>query len=57
MVRELIRTRIRHHLLSAFAGNLSSPIDQEDFNFYATKLYGQEQQRPRWKRVINEEGG
>jgi len=52
-----LKNYFRYHLLSAFAGNLSSPIDQEDFNFYATKLYGQEQQRPRWKRVINEEGG
>jgi putative endopeptidase len=32
-------------------------IDNEDFDFYARKMNGQEEQRPRWKRVTNEEGG
>ncbi len=52
-----LKDYFRYHLLSAYAGNLSSPIDEEDFNFYAKQLYGQELQRPRWKRVISEEGG
>lgn len=52
-----LKDYFRYHLLSAFAGNLSSSIAQEDFNFYDKQLYGQEQQRPRWKRVITEEGG
>lgn len=54
---ETLKNYYRYHLLSAFAGNLSSPIDQEDFSFYDKQLYGQEQQRPRWKRVIAKEGG
>lgn len=51
-----LKDYFRYHLLSAFAGTLGSAIDQEDFSFYATQLYGQEQQRPRWKRVIGQEG-
>ena len=54
---ETVKNYFRYHLLSSFASNLSSPIDQEDFDFYAKQLYGQEKQRPRWKRVLNEEGG
>lgn len=51
-----LKDYFRFHLLSAFAGNLSRPIDQANFDFYAKRLYGQNEQRPRWKRVINAEG-
>lgn len=53
---ETVKNYYRFHLLSTFASNLSNAIDQEDFDFYAKQLYGQVQPRPRWKRVIDEEG-
>ena len=52
-----VKNYFRYHLLSAFAPQLSSAIDRENFAFYATLLNGQKEQRPRWKRVLDSEGG
>ncbi|MCB2409294.1 M13 family metallopeptidase [Hymenobacter lucidus] len=46
---------LRWHLVNAFAGQLSRPIDNEHFRFYGTVLQGSKQQRARWKRVLDEE--
>jgi putative endopeptidase len=43
---------LRYHALSDAAPFLSEAIDNENFAFYGTKLNGQPQQRPRWKRVL-----
>jgi putative endopeptidase len=43
---------LRYHALSGAAPFLSSDVDDENFAFYGTKLTGQPQQRPRWKRVL-----
>ncbi|HVJ09610.1 MAG TPA: M13 family metallopeptidase [Acidisarcina sp.] len=46
-----IKTYLRWHFIHAIAGT-STPqsFDDEDFNFYAHTLRGQEEQQPRWKR-------
>ncbi|UOQ73620.1 M13 family metallopeptidase [Hymenobacter cellulosilyticus] len=46
---------LQWHLVNAFAGQLSRPIDDEHFRFYGTVLQGSKQQRARWKRVLDEE--
>ncbi|MBS1547027.1 MAG: M13 family metallopeptidase [Bacteroidetes bacterium] len=51
-----VKDYYRFHLLSAFAHTLSGPINRESFSFYGTRLNGQQQQRPRWKRVLDSEG-
>jgi putative endopeptidase len=43
---------LRYHALSDAAPFLSADVDNENFAFYGTKLNGQPQQRPRWKRVL-----
>ncbi len=39
-------------LITSLAPFLCSPIEQENFAFYGKILNGQEQMRPRWKRVL-----
>jgi putative endopeptidase len=52
------KTYMRWHLVNAFAEVLSRPFDEENFNFYGKTLDGKKEQRPRWKRVLdNEEAG
>ncbi|UFH52290.1 M13 family metallopeptidase [Spirosoma sp. KNUC1025] len=43
------------HLLNSYATTLSRPIDQENFHFYGTIMQGSTEQRPRWKRVLDQE--
>ena len=45
-----IKAYLRYHLLTAVARNLPKQYDDENFDFYARILYGQAEQRPRWKR-------
>jgi putative endopeptidase len=48
---------LRWNLVSSFSGQLSKAIDEENFRFYGTALTGVKVQRPRWKRILNEEEG
>ncbi len=32
---------------------LTKPLDEENFAFYGKKLYGQEEQKPQWRRGVN----
>ncbi|MBL7767069.1 MAG: M13 family metallopeptidase [Chitinophagaceae bacterium] len=43
---------LKWHTISQMAGFLSKDFDQEDFNFYGKIMRGQEEQKPRWKRVL-----
>jgi predicted metalloendopeptidase len=47
---ETLRAYMRYHLITTFAAALPKAIDDENFAFNGTILYGQPQQRPRWKR-------
>ena len=49
------KTYLRWNLLNNFASDLSKPFDQQNFNFYGTVLSGTTTQRPRWKRIMDEE--
>ncbi|WP_258136472.1 M13 family metallopeptidase [Mucilaginibacter phenanthrenivorans] len=48
---------LRKNLVVAYASYLSKPFDNEIFRFYGTVLYGQKEQLPRWKRVLDTENG
>ena len=45
-----LKSYMRWHVLHSYAGALSAPFDQENFNFFAATLAGQKEQTPRWKR-------
>lgn len=46
------KTYLRWHVLHEAAPYLPSVFDQENFRFYSTVLSGVQQQKPRWKRVL-----
>ncbi len=48
------KTFMRWHLINAAAPYLSQDFVKENFDFYARKLSGQEQMKPRWKSVLDE---
>lgn len=43
---------LRWTLVNAFAPQLSSDFDKQDFRFFGTIMSGTKEQRPRWKRVL-----
>ena len=47
---DTLHAYLRYQTLTAFGGRLPKRIDDENFDFYGRKLYGQPEQRPRWKR-------
>jgi putative endopeptidase len=49
------KTYLRWHLINTYAGELSAAFDKEHFRFYGTVLNGTQEQRPRWKRVLDNE--
>jgi putative endopeptidase len=49
----VLKDYLRLHLLSAYAEYLGQAWDEEDFAFEGKVLGGQEQERPRWKRVLD----
>jgi putative endopeptidase len=51
------KTFLRWNLISAMAGTISSNYQEEQFDFYGRKLNGQQQMKPRWKRVLDAEYG
>ena len=48
---------LRWHLVNAFASYLSKPFEQQNFSFYGMTMSGVKQQRPRWKRILDQEEG
>ncbi|WP_028111907.1 M13 family metallopeptidase [Ferrimonas kyonanensis] len=46
------KTYLTWNLLTAYSGMLSQEFDTENFEFFARKLNGQEQQKERWKRGV-----
>ncbi len=49
------KTYLRWHLVSAFAAQAGGAFDAENFHFFGTIMNGTSQQRPRWKRMLDEE--
>jgi putative endopeptidase len=48
------KTYLRWHLIHAAATKLSQPFVDENFRFYRRTLTGAKEDRPRWKRVLDE---
>jgi len=46
------KTYLKWHMISGMSGALSKNFDQESFNFYGKTMRGQQEQKPRWKRVL-----
>lgn len=46
---------LRWNLINAYASYLSKPFNDQNFKFYGTILNGTKTQRPRWKRVLDQE--
>ena len=47
-----IKDYLKWKVLSGSATTLCKALDEENFDFYAKYLYGQEVQQPRWKRIV-----
>ncbi len=45
---------LRWNLINSFAEYLNKDIDQQNFKFYHTVMSGQKEQKPRWKRVVEQ---
>ena len=48
-----LRHYLRWHLVKSYASSLPKAIEDEAFAFYGTLLGGQQEQKPRWKRVLD----
>jgi len=48
---------LRWNLVNSYASYLSKPFDNQNFAFYGTVLSGQKEQKPRWKRVVEQTDG
>jgi putative endopeptidase len=48
------KTYLKWNLISAYAKYLNQGFENEKFNFYNRILSGQKEQKPRWKRVVEE---
>lgn len=46
---------LRWSLITGSASYLSKPLVDEHFNFYSKVLRGTKEQRPRWKRVLDQQ--
>ena len=44
---------LRFHVVDDASPYLSKPFAEENFAFYGKALYGKQQQKPRWKRVLD----
>jgi len=49
------KTYLRWQLVTAYAAEAGGKFDQENFHFFGTILNGTPEQRPRWKRMLDEE--
>ncbi|MFT7700304.1 MAG: putative endopeptidase [Candidatus Krumholzibacteriia bacterium] len=48
---------LKWNLLNSYAGSLNSAFDQQNFAFYSNTLNGQEKQKDRWKRGVDNVNG
>jgi putative endopeptidase len=51
----VLQDYLRYHLVDDYAQYLSSAADAEYFDFHGRVMSGQQEQRPRWKRALDEE--
>lgn len=48
------KTYLKWNLMNDFADYLNNDFDKQNFYFYHTVLSGQKEQKPRWKRVVEQ---
>jgi putative endopeptidase len=46
------KSYLKWHYISSMSSYMSNAFDQEHFNFYGKTMRGQQEQKPRWKRVL-----
>ncbi len=51
------KSYLQWNLINTYAGNLSSAYEAQNFEFYRKQLGGQKEQKPRWKRIVQETNG
>jgi putative endopeptidase len=51
----VLKDYLRYHLVDSYGEYLSGAFDAEHFDFHGRAMSGQREQRPRWKRVLDEE--
>lgn len=51
----VLQDYLRYHLVDAYAEYLSSDFDRAHFDFHGRAMSGQQEPRPRWKRVLDEQ--
>jgi putative endopeptidase len=51
----VLQDYLRYHLVDGYAEYLSSTFDAEHFDFHGRVMSGQQEQRPRWKRALDQE--
>ena len=54
---EIWKNYLRWHLLRGLSPYLNTEIEKQNFSFYGTLLNGVKEQRPRWKRVVEDTDG
>jgi putative endopeptidase len=54
---EQLRTYLRWHVVRSMASSLPAAFDNESFRFNSGVLQGVQEQRPRWKRVLDSMDG
>lgn len=53
---QTLKDYMAYHVVRANANYLNNAFAENHFNFYGKTIRGAEQQRPRWKRVLDAEG-
>ncbi|MBL7959050.1 M13 family metallopeptidase, partial [bacterium] len=46
------KTYLRWNLINSYAAYVSKKFDDQDFDFYSRTIYGIQEPKPRWKRVV-----
>ena len=54
---QTLKDYMSFHLVATFAGYLSKPYADANFNFYARIIRGAQEQHPRWRRALDAEEG
>ncbi len=54
---QTLKDYMSFHLVTTFAGYLSKPFADANFNFYGKTIRGAQEQHPRWRRALDAEEG
>ena len=54
---DTLKAWLTWHTVDGFSTNLTTELDEANFDFYSAKLRGQKEQEPRWKRCVNTTSG